>query len=158
MDPTYKPPHGLPLIVAQYAIAGHTRRTEHWAFIVLRSRRKGDIHELRGNSDSFTYVTERDTPFAIADALRGGCHVGYVPKEPEGQSMFRSVLEHEVRVVRADAHWDCQNWIVEGLRALKEAGIVFRGMCEAKVRKELLEEMERWESADDAVYERLFPE
>ena len=104
------------------------------------------------------YGVERDAPFTHADALRGGCHVGWISADGEHLENLRRILENDVRVVRADAHWDCQNWIVEGLRALKEAGYVFRGMGEAKLRRELQEEMERWERADDAVYERLFPE
>lgn len=156
LDRANPPPGALPLLVTQYAITGHPRRSEHWAFVIARSAREGDLHELRGNKDSFTYVVERNARFAAAIAIRGGVHVGWVQPTPAGLKHFIGVLQTEVPVIHCDPLWDSQNWTIEALRALKDAGFVFRNVSESSLRKEMRDERERWECADDVVYERLF--
>jgi len=43
------------LIVAQFSIKGHPRRTEHWSIVVLFNQNDGYVFELVGNYDTFTY-------------------------------------------------------------------------------------------------------
>ena len=47
----------LPIIVAQYTLKGHARRTEHWALAVLTDVQKSSarVYEVLGNTDSFTF-------------------------------------------------------------------------------------------------------
>jgi len=52
-----------PLIVAQYAIEGHIRRTEHWGLVVLESSNVGHVFELVGNTDTFAYQTKLSPRF-----------------------------------------------------------------------------------------------
>lgn len=101
----------------------------------------GQVHELRGNYDTFTYVFDC-----------GGCLVGYVP--PSTFPRLPEILR-EVAVVRNDSRFDCQNWILLALRVLKEKGIVFGDMNEQKLRYELAADMERDETGHDVVYERI---
>lgn len=72
---------GYPLLVLQRRIEGHPTRTEHWYFIVVISKSVGEIHELRGNYDTFTYVSERENNWAKSGSLCGGCLVGFISSD-----------------------------------------------------------------------------
>lgn len=154
-SPTAPTKNVYPLIVAQYAIKGHRRRTEHWALVLLYSRLHGLKLELKGNTDTFTYLTERLTAFERAQDLRGGCLVGWVDAERVQALVDRL---KKVRVRRNDPAWDGQDWVMEALRALKEEHMVFSRVDENWLRTELMEDLERSESGlGETVEERLFP-
>ena len=44
-----------PLVVAQYRIEGHPRRTEHWSLIAIMSKGNARVYEIIGSYDSFAY-------------------------------------------------------------------------------------------------------
>ncbi|THH28922.1 hypothetical protein EUX98_g5266 [Antrodiella citrinella] len=146
---------GYPLVVCQYSISGHPVRTEHWQLLVMLSAQAAHIHELRGNWDSFQYVHEllQSPNWMQSRTLCGGCLVGYVPRDQLAN--LQDILGNVV-VVKHDKSFDCQTWLVLGLRALKEKGIVFRDFSEQKLRKELEEEKERDQLGHDLVYDRIF--
>ena len=55
--------------------------------------------------------------------------------------------------------WDCQDWLLEVVWALKEESgwvTVDEGITERKLRDALTEERELWEKADDHYFERMF--
>lgn len=149
LDQTY------PLIVAQYEITGHHRRTEHWNLTVLVSPNVSHTFEVRGNSDTFTYVHDTvSVPIGSIPSYRGGCHVGEVPSTSIDRLDER--LKRDVAVIRLDLSWDCQDWVLAALRLLRDDGIAFKTVNQAYVRKELQEDMARWEEGDDTVEERHF--
>lgn len=144
----------LPLIVAQYELHGHPTRTEHWNLVLLASRTSVHIFEVRGNTDSYTYVPDFNAPLTLNNVtnFRGGCHVGDI--SIESLEVLKERLR-EIPIVRLDPAWDCQVWVMEGIKLLKEDGLVFSKVNEAYVRGELGLDMERWQQADDTVDERL---
>lgn len=149
-------PEKYPLVVAQYVINGHFRRTEHWAIVVLKSRLHAQLFELKGNSDSFCFATSYHTSFERARDLRGGAHVGWISSWDDLSWLTERLKS--VPVVKGDRMWDCQNWTVEALRLLKKDGVVFQHVKEDWLRMELRMDLERSETGMDAtVEERLFP-
>lgn len=141
-----------PLLVVQREISGHPRRTEHWSLVVMLDSSKGEIHELQGNYDTFHYTYEINQDWTKSSDLCGGCLVGYVTQSTLLQ--LPEILK-EVPIIRHDPDHDCQTWIVEALRVMKDKGIVFRDMTEKKLREELVVELERNETGHDVVYERI---
>jgi len=150
-----------PLLVVQWKIVGHPRRTEHWCLVALTSKTSAYLYQLAGNYDTFTYDFAFVEPFLVSrdDSVRGGCQVGEVPLSGPGSAEWLGEKLKEVRVVRHDPGFDCQNWIMEAIWFLKESeegpAIIYPGVSERKIREELTEEMERWEVAEDTLLERL---
>jgi len=141
------------LIVAQFAIEGHPRRTEHWSLVALRSKNDAHVFELKGNYDSFTYVPSDVTEFAANPSLRGGCHVGTVGADKVESLKTRL---RDVEVIRNNPNFDCQTWVMEALRVMKEDGDIIEDISEARIRGELGMEKDRWESVEDTLETRLF--
>jgi len=144
----------LPLLVAQFELKGHPRRTEHWRLVALASPSTIHIFEVRGNTDSYTYVPEFNfqTPLYKISSYRGGCHIGNLP-----EGSLEAVKEKltEVPIVKYDSSWDCQVWVMEAIKLLKEDGYIFPHVTEGNVRLELAEDMNLWQEAEDTVDERL---
>ena len=146
-----------PLILLQYNIEGHPRRTEHWSLVVPLSRSHAHVFQLEGNYDTFRYEYSYDNKFSESESssMRGGVRIGEI--QPDAVLWLREKLR-EVRVVRHDPDFDCQNWILEAIQCLKDVGgIIYSGITERGVRQGLYEEKERWEAADDTILERLYP-
>ncbi|KZW02816.1 hypothetical protein EXIGLDRAFT_601406 [Exidia glandulosa HHB12029] len=152
----------LPFIVAQYHLEGHHRRTEHWSLAALSSRSRAHIFEVVGTDATFNYAPRLDTDFARNPLFRGGCIVGHV--RASGIAQLTELLR-AVRVVRYALDWDCQNWVMDALRLLRDMdlddaealGFRLVSTSERAMRDELGAEKERWEVADDTIEERLFP-
>ncbi|KAJ6451472.1 hypothetical protein C8R47DRAFT_1170048 [Mycena vitilis] len=149
-----------PLIIAQYNLVGHARRTEHWSLAALVDKRQAFVMQVIGNSDSFSYQPKLAKSFAASRSLRGGFLVGRIPadKADDLQNMLR-----EVPVIRYDKRWDCQTWVMDALRYLKDSSRAewiewaMTGIDETSIREELARERARWEDSDDTLEERLFP-
>jgi len=60
-------------------------------------------------------------------------------------------------VVRGNTEFDCQTWVVAGVRKLQDEGYVKRTVTANEIREELEKEKERWQIADDTLIERLIP-
>ncbi|KAF9527664.1 hypothetical protein CPB83DRAFT_884077 [Crepidotus variabilis] len=142
-----------PLIVAQIALIGHPRRTEHWSIIALDSTTgQSRIFELAGNYDTFAFVP-KSIPFSSRKPdYRGGFYVCEIEKEKleEVEELLQSVP-----IIKHTPEYDSQNWVVLALRKLQEEGLVPRDVTENAIREELEKEKERWEIADDTLVERL---
>jgi len=149
--PTY------PLVVAQYDLQGHKYLCEHWSLAALETKKKAHIFRLVGNPDNFAYEATTDSNFAGAHALCGGCLVGNV--DPERLEWMKTKLG-EVPIIRNKPDdFDCQVWVIESLRFLKEAaepGVEITLVSERGIRKELKDEKERWELGEDTLEDRLF--
>lgn len=143
----------IPLIVAQYELKGHPTRTEHWNLVAIISSSQSYTFEIRGNTDSFTYVAE-PTPLPLNKILtyRGGCQVGDIPTD--SLSQIAEILG-EIPIVKHDVSWDCQTWVILATKLLKNTGFVFAQVDERYVRERLLEDMARWEEAENTVDERF---
>ena len=109
--------------------------------------------EVRGNTDSFTYVAE-PTPVPLKKILtyQGGCQVGDILTD--SLSQIAEILG-EIPIVKHDLLWDCQTWVILATKLLKSAGFVFAQVVEPYVRERQLEDMARWEEAENTVDERL---
>ncbi|KIY73453.1 hypothetical protein CYLTODRAFT_241343 [Cylindrobasidium torrendii FP15055 ss-10] len=146
----------FPLIVAQWALRNHWRRTEHWGLAALTSVDKGTmrVFQVAGNMDSFEFeachhnTAERD--------FLGGVHVGNV-SAADGELEKLEQRLRNINVKKGDPDWDCQSWVIDALQELRmaETGIVFAGMSERAIRAELEEEKEREETGHCLVHERL---
>lgn len=144
-----------PLVLLQYNIEGHPRRTEHWSLVVPLSRSSAHIFQLEGNYDTFRYEYSYVDKFSESSSMRGGVRIGEI--RPDAVLWLKEKLR-DVRVVRHDPEFDCQNWVLEAIQLLKDVGgIIYSGITERGVRHELYEEKERWEVADDTIIERLYP-
>ncbi|TFK22858.1 hypothetical protein FA15DRAFT_498797 [Coprinopsis marcescibilis] len=142
------------LAVAQYAILGHHKRTEHWSILAVVSKTEAHVFQLKGNYDTFCYHHEIRTTYLGDHSLRGGFHAGTISYSQLGWLKTRLA---EVPVIRHDASFDSQTWVMECIRTLKDhGGIILPEITERKVRAEMEEETERWEVADDIFFERLF--
>ena len=61
----------------------------------------------------------------------------------------------EIPIVKHDLSWDCQTWVILATKLLKSAGFVFAQVVEPYVQERQLEDMARWEEAENTVDERL---
>ena len=148
------------LVIAQQDLQGHHRRTEHWALIVLDpdspTSRAADVFQLAGNMDTFHFEAIRVPDVLKMAELCGGCRLGDVAEDAVDN--LRRWLEQRP-VVHYDRLWDCQDWLLEAVWALKEESgwvTVDEGITERKLRDALTEERELWEKADDHYFERMF--
>lgn len=144
-----------PIVVAQRKMQNHaSSRTEHWSLVVLRSINDALVLEIIGNSDTFAYVPTNIRNFARLRDLRGGCLVGSIAADRLDwlQERLRAIP-----VVRYDPSFDCQTWVFDVLRLLKDDGVVTEDISERHIRAELKLEEERWEESEDTIEERIFP-
>jgi hypothetical protein len=142
-----------PLIIIQYPISGHIRRTEHWSLVAMKSRQEAYVFEVVGNHDTYAYVPRLDTSFGQSQTTHGGCQVGTITAEK--LDWLEKRLK-DVAVVPHDIEFDCQTWVIDAVRMLKNDGVEITEVSERNIRTELARESERWEVAEDTIEERLF--
>ncbi|KAF5392288.1 hypothetical protein D9757_001453 [Collybiopsis confluens] len=149
----------LPIIVAQYHLDGHYKgpKYKHWSIVVLVSRTKAYIYEVQGAINTFTYAPTLITDFEQSVNLQGGYLVGHISPAKLG---WLSEQLADVEVKKYDGEWDCQSWVMDALRVLKDSGvgIITSDIGRGHIISELREELERWDLGEDIVHERLFPE
>ncbi|KAI8974760.1 hypothetical protein BD414DRAFT_497367 [Trametes punicea] len=157
MSQAIAPLDRLLLVVAQQDLKGHHRRTEHWALIVLSpTSRAVHVLQLAGNMDTFHFeVLHAPDVLQIVD-LCGGCCVGEVAAD--SLDRLRDKLSGQ-RIVLHDRMWDCQDWLLEAVRALKEEKggwvEIDDWFTERELRERLQEEKELWEQGQDHYFERM---
>jgi hypothetical protein len=66
-------------------------------------------------------------------------------------------MSSDVIIVYGDPEFDCQTWVLDGLRLIQRDGVDVRTTSEERIRQELALERERWNNGDDTLEERLFP-
>ncbi|KAF8079311.1 hypothetical protein FPV67DRAFT_110024 [Lyophyllum atratum] len=142
-----------PLIIAQFDLPNHPRRTEHWRLVALQDKDNAHEFELAGNWSNFQYVAGRATRFGRLQTLRGGCQVGTVPIERIEWLKTRLAA---VEIVHNNLDFDGQNWILNALKMLRADGMPVTVTSEVSIRKELALEKERWDAGEDTVEDRLF--
>ncbi len=73
-------PSKLPILVLQYSISGHVRRTEHWSLAVITDIQTSSarIFEVQGNMDSFTFESKDVRNISSSKSFCGGVQVGEV--------------------------------------------------------------------------------
>ncbi|KAI0658439.1 hypothetical protein C8Q70DRAFT_195594 [Cubamyces menziesii] len=148
----------LQLVVAQQDLQGHHRRTEHWALVIVSPKsRTADVLQLAGNMDTFHFEALRVSDVLKLGDLCGGCRVGDIAADSVDKLRDR-LASH--RIILHDKMWDCQDWLLEAIRDLKdEAGgwvQIDSWFTERGLREKLREERELWERADDHFFERLY--
>ncbi|KAF9034487.1 hypothetical protein BDZ89DRAFT_1012028 [Hymenopellis radicata] len=145
----------LPVIISQYELLAHPRRTEHWALAVITDIVLGSarVFQLIGGMDSFCFESA-DFTIDADNKYCGGVQVGEVAASdiPNLEKWLRAVPIHRHRT-----DWDCQDWVIDAVRALSmdNRGIVFANTTERSIRAELEEEKERWQTGQDLLHERL---
>ncbi|PFH54810.1 hypothetical protein AMATHDRAFT_343 [Amanita thiersii Skay4041] len=144
-----------PLIIAQYSIRGHPKRTEHWVLAALLSRTNARVYEIAGNYDTFTYSSSVVSDFGKSPDYCGGCYLANVPGDK--LEWVHKQLK-DVEIIRYDSNFDSQVWVMSAIRHLKDEGVITeKDINERWVRDELSADKERWEVAEDTIEERLFP-
>jgi len=146
----------LPILILQCSISGHARRTEHWSVAVITDAQTSSarVFQVLGNTDSFTFDASDVGNIGEPKDYCGGVEVGEVDTGELGN--LEMWLE-EIAIRRNDPKWDCQDWVMDALRALKmdKPEIVYDNMTEKHIRKELEEEKEHDETGEDLVQDRL---
>ena len=108
-----------PLIVAQYDLQGHHRRTEHWSLVVMFNLNDAHVFEIIGNTDTYEYVPRPIARFSSSNKLRGGCQIGMIRRDLIG---WLEVRLRQVQIIRNNPQWDCQDWVMEAIRWMKWMG------------------------------------
>ena len=152
------------LAIAQYDRPGHPSPPghEHWALVVAipgaPSQAGGwQVFQIVGNTDTYCYQTKAfcETERAL---LCGGCAVGELLQGAEGVEWLKDHLESAVEIVRGDPAWNCQRWVVEVVRELRQHPdrvAVLPSFNERKARAVLFKEREDWECGEDHYFGRL---
>lgn len=147
-------PKKYPLVVAQYDLRSHPRRTEHWNVAILESRERAHIYELAGDTDTFHYEYKVVSNFARSANFRGGCYVGSIT---EDKVAWLNEKLREVNIVLHNPDFDAQTWVINAVRHLKgEEGVVIEEVRERVIRAELELEKDRWDAVEDTIEDRLF--
>ncbi|KAF5348874.1 hypothetical protein D9756_009774 [Leucocoprinus leucothites] len=146
------PPGTLPIILAQFY---QPHGGEHWTLSVVESSQSIHTFEIRGNTDSYTYVHDQMKNLDRVESYRGGCHVGNVPKD--NVTEMRLKLK-EVIINKHEPRWNPQVWVLDAIKLLKDEGWAFTGLTEVFTRRELQKDMLRWDMVEDTVYERVLQE
>lgn len=149
LDPVQVPPGCYPIEVVQFW-RGEYRRGHplplHWSIFVRTSATRGNCHEIVGDMETFATQDRFDIPFLNTDDWRGSHVVGYV-----APGRLDDLLNHIalVPVVRHRWGWNCQNWVYEVLKGLKNPGLYTdEKLTFGKLQTHMLCLLEAWEVGD----------
>ncbi|KAL0958198.1 hypothetical protein HGRIS_000361 [Hohenbuehelia grisea] len=92
---------------------------KHWSFLLMKTDSKAIAYQVSGSTNTYAYKEPEDTTPEESNAFMGMVTVGSIDTRDEER--FVTVLQN-VPITRGDREWNCQNWIVEALRALKDNG------------------------------------
>lgn len=136
-------------------ILNHPRRTEHWSLAALISKRKAQVYEIIGGYTDFSYFTRLEGEYASPEDLRGACQIGDIPADKVD---WAGTELEKIPIIHNNPDFDCQNWVLNAISHLRRSGevTIYPEANEATIRQELKEEDERWEAADDILFERLY--
>ncbi|OAX40092.1 hypothetical protein K503DRAFT_799096 [Rhizopogon vinicolor AM-OR11-026] len=91
----------------------------HWAIHIPTGPGIGHTYQIIGNTDNYTLHFQRNQPHQDPDAWRGSFTVGRLPVHQLAQ--FEALLAN-IPVMRNEQRWNCQNWVWDGLRYLRQQG------------------------------------
>lgn len=92
---------------------------KHWSFLLEIDNQRATTYQITGSTNTYEIKSPEDVVVARSSSFLGKVDVGQV--ETSQVDRFWQVLQ-SVPVKRGDLGWNCQNWIVEGLAALKSQG------------------------------------
>lgn len=106
------------LSVGQY---GHPllKGAKHWSFLLLKGDGIAIAYQVTGSTNTYEFKKPEEVIIKKTQTYLGKVDVGCVDKAK--QNDLYEVLKR-VEVKRGDINWNCQNWIVESLKALNEEG------------------------------------
>ncbi|KAI0351278.1 hypothetical protein OH77DRAFT_941403 [Trametes cingulata] len=154
-------PSGIKLCIAEYMREGLP--DYHWALVAaIPYNTRTRIFQIVGGAASYGYQT-KEVNILSSKTLCGGCEVGEVLGEASLSSdnvrWLETHLATAVTIVRNDPKWNCQTWVIEVLRELREHTdkVSIYHVDTTQIRAKLAEEREHWEVGDDIYYNKLMP-
>ncbi|KAI9460286.1 hypothetical protein HD554DRAFT_2041665 [Boletus coccyginus] len=149
LDPVRVPPGCFPIEVVQFW-RGEYRRGHplplHWSILVRTSAQRGNYHEIVGDMNTYATQDRLDIPLQNGDDWRGSHVVGYV-----SPTRLDDLLNHIalVPVVRHLWGWNCQNWVFDVLRGLKDPEMYTDAeLTFGKLQMQMFYLLEAWEVGD----------
>jgi hypothetical protein len=108
----------LILSVAHY---GHPllKGAKHWSFLLHQSDRHAIMYQITGSTNTYEFKEPEQVDILDEQSYMGRVTVGSV--DTAKQQCFDKVLRN-IPVTRGNLQWNCQNWIVEALKALQDSG------------------------------------
>jgi hypothetical protein len=133
------PPNRIfPIYVAQYYLG---RCPWHWSLALLwhydeKNRETTVItYEIVGTPDTYHYKGDWDTVvLEHSSKYRGFIEIGSVP-EKDLEQFKHSLSTIEIKLHQED--WNCQNWVLTGIRRLQVAGWASTDVTESWLREKL---------------------
>lgn len=106
------------LSVAQY---GHPllKGAKHWSFLLHKSGGYAIAYQVTGSTDTYTYKDPEEVQIKKSQTYMGRVDVGNV--ETTGIGRVEEVFKN-VPITRGDLQWNCQNWVIQALKALRDDG------------------------------------
>lgn len=149
LDPVQVPPGCYPIEIVQFW-RGEYRPGQplplHWSIIVRTSAKRGNSHEIVGDIDSYATQDRFDIPLQYGADWRGSHVVGYV-----SPARMDDLLNHIalMPVVRGRWSWNCQNWVYEALKGLKDKEMYTDvNMTFGSLQTHMMCLLEAWEVGD----------
>jgi hypothetical protein len=149
------------LYISQYTRGTYTdgsTKPYHWSLVILTDKKneQGVAHQLMGGPPFFRYDdgTSRNGSLITVTGSRsfkGMVQIGQVKDKKLDD--FGEILRGVVIVNEGPSQtWNCQNWIIDALPALKDKGIVENKVNEEWIRSHLNaeEELDRLNSISGA--------
>ncbi|KAG8212840.1 hypothetical protein J3R82DRAFT_11141 [Butyriboletus roseoflavus] len=149
LDPVRVPPGYFPIEVVQFWRGEYRPRHPlplHWAIIVRTSPERGNCHEIVGDIDTYATQDRFDIPLLKGGDWRGNHVIGYV-----SPARLDDLLNHIalVPVVRHRFGWNCQNWVYEALKGLRDPELYTdASMSFGTLQTQMWCLLDAWEVAD----------
>jgi|ERR1700722_15347614 len=106
------------LSVAHY---GHPllKGAKHWSFLLQTYEGRAVAYQITGSTNTYEFKEPEEIEILKSQTYLGRVQVGAIDTAKQGRLL--AVLKN-VPIQRGDLQWNCQNWIVESLKALQEDG------------------------------------
>ncbi|KZT27045.1 hypothetical protein NEOLEDRAFT_1061803 [Neolentinus lepideus HHB14362 ss-1] len=107
------------IYVAHY---GHPllKGAKHWALLIPEANNRDyTAYQVTGSTDTYEVKPPELVRPEISKSYMGKVEVGEI--NANQQEQFATVTLN-VPIVRGNTHWNCQNWVIEVLKTMKENG------------------------------------
>lgn len=91
----------------------------HWSFLLSHPKGGATAYQVGGTPQNYEFRKPAVVEPRKASTFMGKVDVGTI--ELSSQTRLEEVLR-EIPVVQGNENWNCQTWVVEGLKALREKG------------------------------------
>ncbi|KAK7695066.1 hypothetical protein QCA50_002256 [Cerrena zonata] len=95
------------------------QQNTHWSFLLAHPKGGAIAYQVGGSPQSYEFRQPAVVEPRKAATFMGKVDVGTI--ELSNQTKLEDVLR-QIPVVRGSEKWNCQTWVVEGLKALREKG------------------------------------